>query len=59
MKGEYIVVQWPESQMLMDWPGFEDHCYLVNDSRGLDEFGSSAYFVEVDWYNFNCGKSDS
>lgn len=56
---EYIVVQWPESQSLMLFPGWDEHCYLVNDDRGLDDFGSSAYFVEKDWYNFMTTKSDS
>lgn len=48
---KYIMIMWPESQMLMELPEWEDHCYLVNDDKGLDKFGSAAYFVEEDWYN--------
>ena len=46
----YFVVMWPEVQKLMDLDGFEDHCYLVNDEKGIEDFGSSAYFVDKDWY---------
>lgn len=56
---DYIVVQWPESQSLMLFPGWTEHCYLINDEKGLDDFGSSAYFVEKDWYKFMTTKSDS
>ena len=48
---KYIMIMWPESQMLMELPEWEDHCCLVNDDKGLDKFGSAAYFVEEDWYN--------
>jgi hypothetical protein len=30
--------------------GFEEHSYLINDNKGMEDFGSSAYFVDVDWY---------
>lgn len=45
----YVVVTWPESQNLFDIPGFEENSYLVNDDRGMEDFGSSAYFVDEDW----------
>lgn len=45
----YIIITWPDIQELMTLPGFENNSYLVNDSRGLDEFGSSAYFVDIEW----------
>ena len=41
---KYVVVRWPESQELMDEEGFESHSYLINDDRGLEDFGSQAYF---------------
>lgn len=47
---EYIVVEWPESQYLMDIDGFYKNAYLINDIKGLDDFGSSAYFVLKSWY---------
>ena len=42
----YFVVMWPESQ---DFIG-HDHCHLINDDEGYEEFGSSAYFVRWDIY---------
>ena len=45
----YTVVTWPEVQLLLDLEGFKEHSYLINDDRGLDDFGSSAYFVETEW----------
>ena len=53
MNERYIVVMWPEVQSLQDLDGFNDHAYLINDDKGLDDFGSSAYFVEEEWYNKN------
>ena len=46
----YVIVCWPESQMLMEKEGFYDNCSLINSDRGLEEFGSSAYLVDKDWY---------
>lgn len=48
-KETFEVVCWPESQMLMELDGFEENSYLVNDNRGLLEFGSSAFFVNRKW----------
>ena len=45
----YEVVTWPECQELMDCGGWEDHSHLILDDRGMDKFGSSAYFVEKSW----------
>ena len=47
---KYVVVRWPESQELMDKEGLS-HSYLINNERGLEDFGDQAYFVEEDWYN--------
>lgn len=46
---KYVVIIWPWSQNLMDREGFEENCHLVNDDKGVDEYGSSAYFVDEDW----------
>lgn len=45
----YVVVQWPEIQEIMTIEGFEEHFYLINDTKGMEDFGSSAYFVDYDW----------
>lgn len=45
----YEVVTWPEIQELFNLPGFEENSYLINDDKGLEDFGSSAYFVNTNW----------
>lgn len=52
-KDTFVVVCWPESQTLMDIDGFDKNAYLVNDDKGLLEFGSSAYFVNRRWLEEN------
>lgn len=51
MEELYEVVCWPGIQNLMDRPGFEDNAFLINDDRGMEKFGSSAYFVNTKWLN--------
>lgn len=29
--------------------GVVDNSYLINDDKGLDDFGSSAYFINLQW----------
>ena len=48
-KKTYEVVCWPEVQELFGWPGFRENSYLVNDEKGMEDFGSSAYFVDSEW----------
>jgi len=43
----YVVAMWPESQEFMGRPD----CYFINDDNGLEDFGSSAYFVPENIYN--------
>lgn len=43
----FIVVQWPEVQTLMEEEWFQEESILINDEKGLDKYGSSAYFVPV------------
>lgn len=45
----YEIIQWPEIQELMDIEGFRENSYLVNDEQGINEYGSSAYFVNKTW----------
>ena len=47
---KYILVPWPESQVLMEQEWFNE-CILMNDEQHLDEVGSSAYFVPEERYN--------
>jgi len=42
----YVLVTWPESQLLMNRFWFSE-CVLLNDETHLDAYGSSAYFVPV------------
>lgn len=48
---KYIVVTWPDVQDLFGIAGFYDNAYLINDEKGIEDFGSSAYFVLEEWYN--------
>jgi len=45
----YVAVRWPDSQDLMELEGFRENSYLINDEKGIKDFGSSAYFVDADW----------
>ncbi len=45
---KYIMVLWPESQMLMEHPRFNE-CYLVQAMSNQEHF-DSAYFVPYDMY---------
>ena len=49
MDRHYIIMPWPEIQDWMEEPDFKDHSYLMNDDRGVEEYGSSTYFVDVLW----------
>ena len=48
-KDAFVVVTWPECQELMDVEGWEENSHLINDDKGVDEYGSSAYFVNTKW----------
>jgi hypothetical protein len=45
----YTVIQWPEIQDIMELEGFRENSHLINDERGLELYGSSAYFVNTEW----------
>ena len=45
----FVVIEWPEIQELMDLEGFEENSHLILDEKGLDKYGSSAYFVNEKW----------
>lgn len=47
---EYIVLLWDEAQSLQDKEGFDNNAYLIEDEKGLKDFGSGAYFVNKNWY---------
>lgn len=45
----FEVVCWPEIQFLFNIDGFRGNAYLINDEKGIEVFGSSAYFIKSDW----------
>lgn len=47
---EYIVLEFPNSQEVLEHPEAENHCHLINDEKGLELYGSGAYFVDKKWY---------
>ena len=50
MPNKYVLIQWPDSQELMEKSWFNE-CVLAQDIQGHDEVGSSAYFVPEERYN--------
>jgi len=51
MEDKYVVVQWPDIQILMEHIDFNKYCYLINDYDGIIKFGNSAYFVLESFYD--------
>jgi len=51
MNDKYIVITWPDIQHYMTLLGFKEHSHLINDELGLETFGSSAYFIDEEWYD--------
>lgn len=49
MNKEYILVQWPDSQILFDNERFNE-CLFVQDIDGHEEVGSNAYMCPTDLY---------
>lgn len=47
----FVVMTWPEVQVIMDFEGFQENSCLINDLYLLNEYGSSAYFVRTTWLN--------
>jgi hypothetical protein len=47
---KYVLVTWPQSQMLMEEEWFDAECILMNDENHLEEIGSSAFFVPQERY---------
>jgi len=46
----YVLVKWPESQILMDFEWFDHEASLAD----FDKFGSSAYFIpQSRWLELN------
>ncbi len=49
----YQVVKESDLLYLRNKPGFNEHSYLILDEVGIDDFGESAYFVDIEWLNRN------
>lgn len=45
----FVPITWPDSQGLMELPGFEENAMLINDEPLLTKYGSSAYLIRVSW----------
>lgn len=50
MKQKYILVCWPESQLLMEHERF-DECLFIQDIEGHIKVGDFAYMCPEDLYN--------
>ena len=45
----YVLITWPEIQEYMEYEGFREHSCLADDEYFFNSYGSSAYFVDVEW----------
>lgn len=50
-KEEYVAMSFPEVQNLFEQEGFDNNTYLINDEKGIKDFGPCAYFVKKEWLN--------
>jgi hypothetical protein len=46
----YVLVTWPDSQMLMDYQWFHQ-CVLINEEKQIEIVGPSAYLVPEHLYS--------
>ena len=46
---DFVVVQWPEVQELMVKEDFYNNASLAVSAWAMEEYGSSAYFVNKQW----------
>lgn len=46
---EFIVIQWPEVQELMEFEGFNENSHLIDFDPLYTEFGDSSFFVRKQW----------
>lgn len=54
MDDEFVVIQWPDSQELMDLDGFNENCHLIDFDPLYSEYGDSAFFVRKSWLEEVC-----
>jgi hypothetical protein len=47
---KYVLVQWPDSQRLMEHDRFHE-CLFIENIDGHDDVGSSAYMCPEDLYD--------
>ena len=48
-KDIFVAISWPETQELMEEPGFEDNAVLINDRELYNEYGPQSYMVRKQW----------
>lgn len=49
--GLFKVITWPEIQKYSELEGFEENSHLINDEKGIEKYGSLAFFVNTEWLN--------
>ena len=45
----FIIIEWPDIQAYMELEGFEENACLANDYHFVNNYGSSAHFVNLKW----------
>lgn len=48
-KDIFVAISWPETQELLEKPGFEDNAVLINNRELYDEYGPQSYMVRKQW----------
>lgn len=48
---DFVIIQWPEVQCLMEEEGFQENSILVNDDWALDKYGDQSYLINKQWLN--------
>jgi len=43
----YCIITWPDSQKIMEEEWFEEEALLINDAKGVEKYGVSAYFIPI------------
>lgn len=57
---KYVVIRWPESQLIFPKPWFETEAFEINCDNGFAAFGPHSYFIPEERYKelFNIKKEE-
>ena len=47
----FVVITWPDVQILFEFKSFRENSLLINDGPLYDKYGDSAYMVNKEWFD--------